>query len=390
MLPVHGFPLELGRYRLLGLLGQGGMGTVYLAEQRGPLGFQQRLAVKLVDPALAAREPRLLLGLADEARLLARVRHPNVVGLYSFESVDSKDWGRVHLLAMECIEGVTLASILQPDNGPARRVPVAAIRAIASDVLAGLSHAHAACDAEGQPMGIVHRDLNPRNLMIDRTGGTRVLDFGIAWAVEKLVSTATGMTKGTPPYMSPEQLGGEPVDARTDLFVLGEIVYEMLLGTTWVMRPRGLNELVKMGRQLGEVRYADRRATVEQALQEQMHGDTTTAWSRWLAGLLAFEPAGRTPSAADALRQLLAIEESGPTSRGRRWLAAHAAEASEVTAPGSSPTEGTSTANAPNLSTTVVVKPPDARTGVTDPDAVIALDRAALRRLLDRGHEDER
>lgn len=105
MLPVDDFPHDLGRYRLLGLLGQGGMGAVFLAEQRGPMGFQQRLAVKLVDRKLAAREPRLLLALADEARLLSRVRHPNVVGLTCFESVDSERWGRVHLLAMEHIDG---------------------------------------------------------------------------------------------------------------------------------------------------------------------------------------------------------------------------------------------------------------------------------------------
>ena len=318
MLPTS-LPRELGRYRLLELIGKGGMGSVYRAQQLGPLDFQPIVAVKLVEPRLARANPDLVLSLADEARLLSHVRHPNIVGVTTFEQIEDPELGTVHALVLEYVAGCALEELLRPGGGPARALPLEAIRCVLEDSLSALDHAHEATDSSGRPLGLVHRDLKPQNIMVDERGSLRLLDFGIAWAVDKLVQTGMNMTKGTPPYMSPEQLYGQPLDGRSDLFVLGTIAFEMLTGACYVRRPTTQGDLVRVVQELAAARYEP--STVEAELAGRADG-----LAPWLGRLLASAPADRFPTAAQALAALrgLSLPVEAP---GRRWLAAGACEA---------------------------------------------------------------
>ena len=250
-------PWQLGRYRLLDHLGTGAFGTVFRAEVQGPLGFSEQLAVKLVHPSLAEAQPELLLALADEASLLSNLRHPNIVQIRSFERVED-DAGEYLVLALEYVRGATLDGVLGVVDHMGRTLPLGGILSILDDTLAGLGHAHAATGPQGEPLKLVHRDLKPPNLMIDEEGSVRILDFGIAWAKERLVRTVVGTVKGTPPWMSPEQVRGDPLDGRSDLHVLGTMAFRMLSGSWWVAPPSGPQEIPDAMQALLDTTWAQR------------------------------------------------------------------------------------------------------------------------------------
>ncbi len=337
MLPQT-LPAVLGRYRLVELLGVGGMGAVYRAEQSGPLGFKAEVALKLVDPELAQKNPDLLLALADEAQLLSRVRHPNIVALSSFEEIEHPTLGNVPALILEYVPGETLDQVRRGPDGTPVALPPAAAGAVLRDSLAALDHAHQALDGQGRPLGLVHRDLKPGNVMIDRLGAVRLLDFGIAWSVDRLVQTGPNMTKGTLPYMSPEQLIGSALDGRSDLFVLGVIAFELLCGRGYVERPQGPRDLVRVARLLVEAKWADRQIELEQALQgEDLR--RVVGLVAWVGRLLQRDCADRPKTARDALSTLdsLGLDYEA----GRRWLSDRiAAREEEIELDGPAPRPG--------------------------------------------------
>lgn len=266
--PVASLPppnRTLGRYELVEELGSGGFGRVWRAESKGPLGFVEEVAVKVVHPALAASDERALLTLADEARILSRLRHPNIVGLRSFESVE--DAGETHhILVLEFVRGVTLESVFQLLDRMGRAMPIAAILTLWDDALAGLDHAHNARGLQGEDLFLVHRDLKPPNLMIDQAGNLRILDFGIAWARERLVHTIVGTTKGSPPWMSPEQIRGDQVDARCDLWVLGSVMFRLVTGEYWVRPAKRREEAAEVLQALAKTKWEHRSKAVDTAL----------------------------------------------------------------------------------------------------------------------------
>ena len=318
-------PRDIGRYRLLKLLGRGGFGAVYEAAVSGPLGFSQRVAVKLVDPAVAARAPGILLALADEARLLSLIRHPNIVQLQGFEQATDPELGAVALLVLELVDGVTAADLSVQALREARPLPLPAVLSLAAQTLEALTHAHDALGADGRPLTLVHRDLKPANLMVDRAGSVRLLDFGIAWATERLVSTGAGLTKGTPPYMSPEQVLGQPLDRRSDLFVLGAVLFELLAMESYVAPPANEAAVGRAVRDLLGVRFSDRRAVLTARLsgggRPGMGDLQRLALEELLGSLLEFEPLAR-PSGADAARAMLdALPVSWSVEAGRAVLA---------------------------------------------------------------------
>ena len=199
----------LGHYQIEELLGRGGMGEVYRAVDT-ELG--RAVAIKVLPEPLAA-DPERLKRLRREARALASVHDPRIATLFSFEQADGH-----HFLVMELVEGVDLAQRIS--QGP---LPAAESLTIVRDIAAGLSKAH--------DKGIVHRDLKPANIRFDAEGNLKILDFGIAHLSEETQITVPGTSLGTPSYMSPEQIRGEPVDPRSDVFSLGVMLYELIAGT---------------------------------------------------------------------------------------------------------------------------------------------------------------
>jgi serine/threonine protein kinase/tetratricopeptide (TPR) repeat protein len=212
---------RLGTYEIVGPLGAGGMGEVYRAKD---LRLGREIALKVL-PEAVGRDAEHLARFEREARTVAGLNHPNIVTLHSVEDEDD-----VRFLTMELVEGESLADLMRPGGLPLTRVLDTAI-AIAD----ALAAAH--------ERGVVHRDLKPDNVMVTRDGRVKVLDFGLAKLATTMASadrtqaptlgaslSETGMVAGTAPYMAPEQIRAEPVDARTDLFAFGILLYELLAG----------------------------------------------------------------------------------------------------------------------------------------------------------------
>jgi serine/threonine protein kinase len=213
----------LGPYELGERLGLGGMAEVFVAYRGGPHGFAKKVALKRILPELA-QDPRFVAMFCDEARISAPLCHPNIVQVI--------DFGESHgelFMAMEYVEGVSLAKLLRYVSGRRERFPFGAALFIAHEVLSGLAFAHDACDENGNPLSIVHRDVSPGNVLIGRAGDVKLADFGIVRSAYVDRRTYPGELKGKVGYMSPEQVMGVEVDPRSDLFTVGIVLSEMLI-----------------------------------------------------------------------------------------------------------------------------------------------------------------
>lgn len=219
---------RIGRYDLLFELATGGMGTVHLARQRGDAGFERIVAVKRVHAHLA-KDPEVYGMVSDEARFASLLRHVHLVPL-----LDVVDAGGELVLVLEYVEGASLASLLRALGAKAAPEEAVAPPAVASrivlDALRGLAAAHAARDVDGAPLGLVHRDVSPQNLLVGVDGTTRLIDFGIARAEGRLTLTKTGVIKGKVAYMAPERLEEAPSDHRADLFSAAAVLFELVRG----------------------------------------------------------------------------------------------------------------------------------------------------------------
>jgi serine/threonine protein kinase len=220
----------LGKYRLIAELGRGGMGTVYLAVVRGPARFSKLVVIKQlrVDVSDDISFTTMFL---EEARLAARLNHPNIVQTNEVVC-DPRDG---YFIVMEYLEGASLKSLLRrlrarPEQpGRAAQVRGLFIRAIL-EVLSALQYAHELKDFDGTPLHIVHRDVSPANVVVAHGGQVKLLDFGIAKAADSSVRTQTGILKGKIHYMAPEPLAGEAVDCRADVFAVGAMLWDALVG----------------------------------------------------------------------------------------------------------------------------------------------------------------
>jgi serine/threonine-protein kinase len=249
--------VQVGRYRLIAELAHGGMGDVYLGVAQGPAGFSKLMVIKMLRPGLAEDEQFLQMFL-EEARLAARLNHPNVV-----QTVEVGNEGRRYFLAMEYLEGQSLQRLRQRvakehpfPLGPHLRMLVEACN--------GLNYAHDLVDIDGRPLGIVHRDATPHNIFVTYDGQVKVVDFGIAKAMDSSLETRTGELKGKIAYMPPEQASAQRVDRRADVFAMGVMVWEAAVGRRlW----KGMNEVAIMHELLtGAIpspRQADPRVSVE-------------------------------------------------------------------------------------------------------------------------------
>ena len=230
----RGAPNLAGKYRLIAELGQGGMATVYLAVALGKSGFRKLAVVKLLRPEIAV-DTEFVEMFLDEAKLCARLSHPNIVHTYDV-GVDEVG----HLMAMEYLDGVSLHAAIAKlaRHGGPMTFPMQA-RALL-DVVEGLRYAHELKDYDGRSLQIVHRDVTPHNIFVTYDGQVKLLDFGIAKAATSSVRTATGVIKGKLTYMAPEQARGDAVDARADLYAVGVMLWEAVTGRRrW---PTGLSQ----------------------------------------------------------------------------------------------------------------------------------------------------
>jgi len=213
-----------GRYEVLKQLAAGGMATVHLGRALGVGGFERLVAIKVMHPHIAA-EPEFVTMFLDEARLAARVRHPNVV-----PTLDVQEAPEGLFLVMEYIEGASLHQILKAGGSRPGAVPLGVALRVMSDMLAGLHCAHELTDDEGHALSLVHRDVSPVNVLLGVDGVARLTDFGVARAESRLSSTRGGQLKGKIPYMPPEQIMGDEIDRRCDIYAAGAVFWETLIG----------------------------------------------------------------------------------------------------------------------------------------------------------------
>jgi hypothetical protein len=270
---------QFGRYRLVERIGEGGMAEVFTAVLSGAEGFERVVVIKRLKPHLALN-PEAVSQFIDEAKLGSVLTHSNIVTVSDFGKV-----GDGYYLAQEFVDGRTLAQIAaryQEKFG--RTLPAAIVYHVVHEVLVGVAYAHERADAQGRPLGIVHRDISPSNIMISFEGEVKLLDFGIVKATERVSKTKEGNVKGNVGYMSPEQARGLDVSSRSDLFSLGLVMFELLSG-----------EPFYQGAGAGEILYqAATGPTVEHLARI---GKLPSPAPDFLRRVLAMDAAARYPSA---------------------------------------------------------------------------------------------
>jgi serine/threonine protein kinase len=233
----------LGKYKLVKLIASGGMAEVYLAKQAGAAGFEKMVCLKRILPHLA-RDKQFVDMFLNEARLAAQLDHPNIVSIFDLGEANGN-----YFIAMEFIDGPSLRAVAKRASERGEYLPIPEVCKIIAMAAGGLEHAHNLADAQGQTLGLVHRDISPDNILVHRNGAAKVVDFGIAKAANSSGATRTGTLKGKVAYMPPEQLRGEQLDRRVDVFALGVVLYEMLAGK----RPwEGDSEVALIGRIMTE------------------------------------------------------------------------------------------------------------------------------------------
>jgi serine/threonine-protein kinase len=211
-----------GKYQLCAKLGSGGQAEVYLALMKGPAGWSKLVVLKRLRSPVGG-DAQLVSMFLDEARLAARLGHPNVVHTY-----EVGDHAGEYFIAMEYLEGQPMNKVARTPEARRRMRPAMWAR-VAAEALSGLHYAHELADYDGTPLGIVHRDVSPHNIFVTYDGEVKLVDFGVAKALTNNEKTETGALKGKVSYMAPEQAMGTP-DRRADLFSMGCVLWEFLTG----------------------------------------------------------------------------------------------------------------------------------------------------------------
>src|SRR5215831_15457626 len=211
---------QFGKYSLIRKIGTGGMAEVFLARTTVAQGLNKTLVIKKIHTAFA-RSRQFVTMFVDEAKIALGLNHPNIIQVFDFGAVAD-----TYFLAMEYVEGLDLLRLLQEAAKARVRLPYGLSAYIVQQVAKGLDYAHRKTDEFGEPLGIVHRDISPQNILLSWDGAVKIVDFGIARARD--VHEEPGVIKGKFAYMSPEQARGEPVDCRSDVFAAGIVLYELV------------------------------------------------------------------------------------------------------------------------------------------------------------------
>ncbi len=310
-------PVPFGRYKLLNLLGEGGMAKVYRALLSGPMGFEKEVALKRLDSKVTADE-RVVKALINEARLGGQLKHKNIVEIYEFNHVDGH-----YFMAMEYVDGWTLDALVRRCRNHREYLPASVVYEIVANICRGLEYAHGLVDKSGRALNLVHRDLKPGNVMISREGDVKLMDFGIAKADSNLYkTTAADVTKGTPVYMSPEQVTGAKLDQRSDIFSFGSILVELIT-----------NEIPFSADNLLAIMHAVLNADIETPLAKVQA--RMPAFAPVLARAMAKDREERYESAASLTKALRALRrdlDPGPTLT--EWLEDNMEQLPEATTTG--------------------------------------------------------
>lgn len=318
--PTSPPPAQLGRYKILRRLGAGGMAEVFVAEAVGLLGSRRLAAVKCVRRDLV-ENAELCSMFLEEARLAAQLHHPNIVEVLSFGTGGRGSHVRPYI-AMELIDGLPLAVLLRHSAAAARPLPLAAVSEIGIALASALHHAHTLRSADGQPLEVVHRDVSPHNVLISRTGEVKLIDFGIARAASRATHTKTGHMRGKLAYAAPEQVAGTGVDARTDVFALGVLLYEAATLTrpfTGDSEPAIVSAILE-GRRKAVIELRADATPLAAAIERAMNVDPKKRWqtAHDLEAALkkALPPADAGPSALAELVTLVERDRRRNASTG--------------------------------------------------------------------------
>ncbi|MBT6434243.1 MAG: serine/threonine protein kinase [Deltaproteobacteria bacterium] len=230
-------PERLQNYELIRKLASGGMAEVFLAKQKSVGGFERLVCIKCILPHLSEQHDFITM-FHDEARIVANFSHPNIAQIIEIGMDDGRAF-----IAMEYVKGEDLRTLYNLQAKLGEPVPLVYAAHITQSVAAGLDYAHARTDLEGKPLGIVHRDISPQNILVSQDGHVKVIDFGVAKAANKVNETRVGVLKGKYAYMSPEQAMGDPIDGRTDVFALAITLYEITTGARLFKRKNELETL---------------------------------------------------------------------------------------------------------------------------------------------------
>src|SRR5579883_14093 len=291
-------PQQFGKYTLVEKIAVGGMAEIYRAKTFGAAGFEKDLVIKRILSQFSNDEEFVRMFI-DEARLAAKLQHANVVQIFDFDGVEAPPGEISYYIAMEWVDGKDLRHLLK--EGARRRDPLSAAAAVhvAVETLKGLHYAHTRSEG-GRPLGIVHRDVSPHNVLVSYSGDVKISDFGIAKAAARAAVTTNGMVKGKIAYMSPEQVTGQPLDRRTDVFSMGVVLYEMLTGSRLFAGDSEKDVIANV-----------RDAVVEPP--RARNPDIPVDLERVLMKMLAASPEGRYPTAADAAKALTATSAYSPS-----------------------------------------------------------------------------
>lgn len=277
-----------GRYEALFKIAAGGMAEVYAARMVGEGGFEKMVALKRMLPTLAEDEKFVAMFL-DEGRLAANIASPHVVQTLDLGRADDDSL----FLVMELVVGVSLSGLMKKLVSERTPVPIPIAAEILAQAAQGLHDAHEARTVYGEPLGIVHRDISPQNVLIDVTGRARITDFGVARALQRVTNTQTGEVKGKLAYFAPEQARAKPLDRRADVFAVGIVAWETLSGRRLFVGDNPAEVLMKL---------------VEAPIPrlDHLRPDVPAALADAVAGALERDLAKRTPTAAELARQIRA------------------------------------------------------------------------------------
>jgi len=298
---------QIGRYAIYDAIAEGGMATVHFGRQVGDAGFSKTVAIKTLHPEYV-RDRDFVAMFLDEVRIAARIAHPNVPTMLDVVFED-----RELFLVMEYVHGEALARLLKAARKVGEPPPAKVASGIVCGVLRALHAAHEALDENGEPLSIIHRDVSPHNIIVGSDGLARVIDFGVAKVAGQLQSTRKGYVKGKLGYMAPEQLAGDPLDRRADVYAAGVVLFETLTGER--LRDGGDESVV----------YAQVATAAFRSPSDSVP-DLPDGTDAVVLRALAKEPDERYPTAAafaDALEELFGAVL--PSDVGR-WVHSHAAE----------------------------------------------------------------
>ncbi len=298
-------PVLLGRYELLYPLGSGGMGTVWIARGRGTRDAERFFVVKTLRDE-HSDDPDFREMFFDEARIASGIDHPNVARIF-----DLGDESGIPYLVMEVVDGESLQRLHRDSKKRGEHIPPEIALRIVADACGGIHAAHELRDLRGELRDVIHRDISPHNILVGMNGVTKVIDFGIAKARDRVASkTATGQVKGKLRYLAPEQLHDEPIDRRVDVWGLGSVLYLLLTGRAAYDGPHDAAVLSAIlfdsHAPLPESLHPSARAVVERALERDPKKRYSTADEMRVASERALKKMGLSATAADVAKYMAA------------------------------------------------------------------------------------